>query len=271
FCDDDIRKLQLLSKAVESGHSISQIASLSQEELIRVVEDRSFETRYRIDNGDLAATKTEPYLNESLQCVAELDINKLQGILDRAAIDLTRPLLILNVVIPLLIRTKCLVQNNNLRPINLKAVTSYLQAFMWGLLRSTTVSESAPKILTGTLTGQCSEIAALAMALIAVESGYKAVHLGSNLAASDLAAAGKSKAAQAVAIFFEDNKDKCILGPEIRILQEKLGKDQIVIVCAYKDSDTRKPAKHTGISLTSLDDFRSVLETLTTEKMMLQI
>jgi multidrug efflux pump subunit AcrB len=85
FGEDDIRKLQLLSKAVESGHSISQIAPLSQEELTKVVESKSNKKRFRIDESKIASTKAEPYLRLSLQCVAELDINKLQGILDEAA------------------------------------------------------------------------------------------------------------------------------------------------------------------------------------------
>jgi DNA-binding transcriptional MerR regulator len=268
FCADDIRKLQLLSKAVESGHSISQIASLSQEELMKVVERRSPETRYRFSNGKITSTKAEPYLQKSLQFVAELDINGLQSMLDKAAINLTRPVLILDVIVPLYFRTKSLVQTNNLRLINLTAVTSFLQAFMWDLLRTTVVSESAPKIVTGTLTGQRSEIAALALALIAVESGYKSIYLGSNLPANDLAAAVKSKAAQAVAIFVEGYKKKTVLGSELSILQEKLGEDFLILVCAHENLDARELIKHYGISVTTLKNFRTILETLTIEKMM---
>jgi DNA-binding transcriptional MerR regulator len=268
FCADDIRKLQLLSKAVESGHSISQIASLSQEELMKVVERRSPETRYRFSNGKITSTKAEPYLQKSLQFVAELDINGLQSMLDKAAIDLTRPVLILDVIVPLYFRTKSLVQTNNLRLINLTAVTSFLQAFMWDLLRTTVVSESAPKIVTGTLTGQRSEIAALALALIAVESGYKSIYLGSNLPANDLAAAVKSKAAQAVAIFVEGYKKKIVLGSELSILQEKLGEDFLILVCAHENLDARELIKHYGIPVTTLKNFRTILETLTIEKMM---
>ncbi|MEE4603172.1 MAG: MerR family transcriptional regulator [Desulfobacteraceae bacterium] len=268
FCADDIRKLQLLSKAVESGHSISQIASLSQEELMKVVERRSPETRYRASNGKITSTKAEPYLQKSLQFVAELDINGLQSMLDKAAINLTRPVLILDVIVPLYFRTKSLVQTNNLRLINLTAVTSFLQAFMWDLLRTTVVSESAPKIMTGTLTGQRSEIAALALALIAVESGYKSIYLGSNLPANDLAAAVKSKAAQAVAIFVEGYKKKIVLGSELSILQEKLGEDFLILVCAHENLDARELIKHYGISVTTLKNFRTILETLTIEKMM---
>lgn len=268
FCTDDIKKLQLLSKAVESGHSISQIASLSQEELMRVVGIHQSESQHDHDNESSNLSGAQPYFQKSLRLVAELDITGLQSMLDKAATNLTRPVLILDLIVPLYFRTKRLVQNDNLRLINLKALTSFLQAFMWDLLRTTVVSESAPKVVTGTLTGQRSEITALAMALIAMESGYKSIYLGSNLPANDLAAAVKSKAAQAVAIFVEDDKTKNVLGSELNILQDKLGDDFLILVCTHKKLETRELVKHGGISVTTLKNFRQILETLTIEKMM---
>ena len=61
FCADDIRKLQLLSKAVESGHSISQIASLSHEELVRVIGSRLSEDRDSAKDGKVVLNDVEPY------------------------------------------------------------------------------------------------------------------------------------------------------------------------------------------------------------------
>ena len=121
FCADDIRKLHLLSKAVESGHSISQIAGLSQKELMRVVGTWSNETRHLVDENVTASSRAEHYFQKSLQLVAELDVIGLQSVIDEAAINLTRPALILNVIVPLYYRAKRLVHTNNLRLINLNA------------------------------------------------------------------------------------------------------------------------------------------------------
>ena len=271
FCADDIRKLQLLCKAVESGHSISQIAALSQEELMRVVGTWSNKTRRHVNEDITASTGAEPYLQKSLQLVTELDIIGLQSVLDKAAISLTRPVLILDVIVPLYYNAKRLVQTNNLRLINLNAVTSFLQAFLWDLLRTTVVSKSAPKVVTGTLTGLRSEIAALALALIAVESGYRSLYFGSNLPANDLAAAVKSKRAQAVAVFVEGYKAESRFDSEVKKLQDKLDDDIVILVCTYGNLETRELEKLDGITVTTLKDFRQKLEILTTEKMMLQI
>jgi hypothetical protein len=78
----------------------------------------------------------------------------------------------------------------------------------------------------------------------------------------------KSKAAQAVAIFVEGYKKKTVLGSELSILQEKLGEDFLILVCAHENLDARELIKHYGISVTTLKNFRTILETLTIEKMM---
>jgi DNA-binding transcriptional MerR regulator len=267
FCANDIKKLQLLSKAVEKGHIISQIASLSHEELVKVIGSRLSEDRDSAKDGKVVLTDVEPYFRRSLQLVTELNIDGLQSTLDEAAINLTRPVLILDLIVPLYFRTKRLVETDNLRSINLKAVTSFLQSLMWDLLRTTVVTELAPKIVTGTLTGQRNEIGALALALIAVESGYKAIHLGLNLPANDLAAVLKSKAAQAVAVFVEDYESKNYLRSELSILQNKLGDDFLILVCAHEKLNTSDLVKHGGIYVTTLKNFRQILETLTIEKM----
>ena len=264
FCADDIEKLHLLSKAVENGHSISQVAALSQEELMGIVGTRSPEARHYMNEDITDSAGAEPYYQKSLQLVAELDVFGLQSVLEKAAINLTRPVLILNVIVPLYYRTKRLVKTNNLRLINLNAVTSILQAFLWDLLRTTVVSESAPKIVMGTPFGHRSEIAALALALIAVESGYRSLYFGSNLPANDLAAAVKFKGAQAVAVFVEGHKAESRLDSEIKKLQDKLDDDIAILVCTNGYLETPELVNLDGITVTTLKDFRQKLENLTT-------
>ena len=143
----------------------------------------------------------------------------------------------------------------------------YYKHFCGSLLRTTVVSESAPKIVTGTLTGQRSEIAALALALIAAESGYRSLYFGSNLPANDLAAAVKFKGAQAVAVFVEGCKTESRLDSEVKKLQDKLDDDIVMLVCTYGNLETRELEKLDGISVTTLKDFRQNLEKLTTANM----
>ena len=267
FCDNDIKRLQLLSKAVESGHSISQVAALSQEELVEIVGTDSSKTRCHFSERNSVSLRAQSYYQTSLQLVAELDVDGLQALIDKAAINLTRPALILDVIVPVFYETKRLVQSGNLRLINLNAVKSVLQAFLWNLLKTTVVSESAPKIVVGTPSGNRSEIGALALALIAVESGYRSLYFGSNLPAKDIAAAVKFKEAQAVAIFTEDFTAQNRFESEVKKLQDKLANDIAIFVCTNENLNTRELTKSDGVSVTTLKDFRQNLEVLTQAKM----
>lgn len=154
-------------------------------------------------------------------------------------------------------------QSDNLRLINLNAVTSILQAFLWDLLRNTVASESAPKIVIGTPTGQRSEIVALALALIAVESGYRSLYFGPNLPANDIAVAVKSNATQAVALIFSDSEVDTGSASEIKKLRDKLDDDINIFVCTYGNSEISELVKLAGISVTTLNNFRQKLENFT--------
>ena len=52
FCDKDIKRLQLLNRAVEIGHSISQVASLSHEDLTGIVRSDLFQSRHHTVDDD---------------------------------------------------------------------------------------------------------------------------------------------------------------------------------------------------------------------------
>ena len=236
---------------------------MPHEELMRIVGTDSSETRHQITENKPESPGAGSYYRKSLQLIAELDVNGLQATLDQAAINLTRPTVILDVIVPLYMEAKRLVQSGNLRLINLNAVTSILQAFLRDLLRNTVVSESAPKIVIGTPTGQRSEIVALALALIAVESGYRALYFGPNLPANDIAAAVKSNATQAAALIISDSKVEPNAASEIKKLRDKLDDDINILVCTHGNTEISELVKLAGISVATLSNFRQKLENLT--------
>ena len=184
FCDKDIKRLQLLNRAVEIGHSISQVASLSHEDLTGIVRSDLFQSRHHTVEHEEEPLRADTYVEKLLQSITKLDGNGLQAILDEAAVNLTRPTIILDVILPLYMKTKRFVRNGKLRfvrngklrVINLSLATSMLQSFLWDMLRTTVVSESAPKVVIVTFTDEQSDIEALALALTIVDSGWKSIY-----------------------------------------------------------------------------------------------
>ena len=259
----DIKRLQLLRKAVKQGHSISQVANLSHDELLGIIKSVSLENYNQKSAAGTNPPSAGSYYKNSLKFIAELDVNGLQGTIDSAAINLTRPSLILEVIVPLYLQTEVLVQTNKLRFINLNMATTILQAFMWDMVRNTVVSESAPKIVIAAPIGPQREILALALALIILESGWKSVYFGSNLPTYDIAAAVESKEAQAVAFLISQFNEQRIVKSEIRKLRKKLDDNIHLLVCVNGKKSMDYLTSSDGVFVTKFEDFRQKLESLT--------
>ena len=264
---EDIKRLQLLSKAVKKGHSISQISSLSHDELAGIISSVSIETNRHKLEIEMSSARADSYYKKSLKLIANLDGKGLQDVIDSAAINLTRPSLILKIIVPLYLETEAMVQANKMRVINFNMATTILQAFLWEMFRNTVVSESSQKILIATPIGQQSEIAALALALIVLEPGWKSIYFGPNLATYDIAAAVKSKRAQAVALSISQFNDQIRVKSEIEKLREKLHDSIYVLVCAIDKRSIEYLADLDGVFVTKLENFRQKIESLTKAKL----
>ena len=100
FSEADVKRLQLLKQAVESGHSISQILELSSEALMRLRNGNSPEA-----GSDQVKTQKPHdaayFLDLSFSNVTGLNADSLESALDQAAVHLTKAELINSVIVPL--------------------------------------------------------------------------------------------------------------------------------------------------------------------------
>jgi DNA-binding transcriptional MerR regulator len=263
YCANDIRRLQLISKAVASGHSISQVANLPHEELLERIASSSTETHDGIVEAKTDSLSAYTYYRDSLHFIAQFDAGSLQATLDRAAVSLTRMALILDVIIPLNTKVREMVKIGKMGFINLNVATMSLQTFLWEMLRTAVVSESAPKIVIASPSGQQSVVTALALALIGVESGWRSIYLGPNLPANEIAAAVKSNRAQAVALSITQLNDQSSVETEIKNLKDNLSSAIEIIICANGKFSTANLAQTDGIYGSKLKNFRRKLESLT--------
>jgi len=252
--------LQLLRKAVESGHGISQVADLSQAELGELIASGSPESLSRLVETGTVASGARKYLTRLIHYTAAIKANDLQATLDEAAVNLTRMDLILNVVFPLWVRIDELFRTGKLKRIHLNATTMSLQTFLWNMLRTAVVSRSAPRIIIATPTGQHCEIEALALAIVAVECGWKSIYFGPNLSATDTVAAVESNQTRAVALSIHQLNEKSCVGTEIKNLRKNLNRAIAVIICGNDGMSLNQLAELDGVFLTRFNNFRQKLE-----------
>ncbi len=232
YSEDDVKRLQLLKRITDAGHTISQVANLNTDDLSDLaqrdgpVAPRVSENYYR----SARQSDANSYYRESLSAVLNLDPEALELVYDRALIDLTRPLLIRDVIVPLFEEIGNLWRNGSLKIVNEHMASSVTRTFLLNILRTTEVSDSAPKIVIATTAGQWHDIGALIVALKAAEYGWQAVYFGPNLPAEEIAAGVKQCNARAVAVSITHILDPHPLIEELRKLRRYVGESVAVFI-----------------------------------------
>ena len=262
FCESDVLRLQLLKKATDSGHSISQIAKLTFEELLRIINAN--ETIEAKKKADACRNPDANYFYDwALNCVLELDGDGLKSALEQASVHLTKLMLIKADIVPLCQKIGYLWRNGELKIINEHMATPIIRSILWNLLNSVEVSREAPRIVIATPLNHRHDIGALAIAITARESGWRALFFGSNLPANEIAAAVMGTKARAVAlsITFSLNHQKLV--DEIKKLRGYLNTDVTIFIGGRVASSLVDHPDTKQVQLINdIDSFNSALDGL---------
>lgn len=263
FSREEIKRLQMLKNAVRAGHSISQIASLTTEELRQLVGFDATNGANVSSVSERVSMEADYFFKTSLATVLNFDAEGLESVLDRAAVHLTKLELIDAVLVPLCKKIGALWKQGKLKIINEHMATTVIRSFLWNLLRSAQVSETSPKIVISTPAGQQHELGALSIALIACESDWRPLYFGSSLPAEEIAAAAAYKGARAVALSITYLKNDHQLNLEIKKLRRYLAGDITLMMGGQGVSPLGDLLDAFAIKvLKDVDSFRIALDTL---------
>ena len=232
YSEDDVQRLQLLKKMTAAGHTISQVAQLDSNDLLDLAQrSGTVISRTRANNAmpsqTLAASER---CKACLSAVLNLDQEALERSFDQAAVELTRPTLLKEVIVPLFEEIGNLWRKGSLKIINEHMATSVARTFLLNLLRANQISEPAPKIVIATTAGQWHDVGALTVALTAAEDGWQPIYYGPNLPAEEIALGVKQSCARAVAISITHLLDQHSLIEELRKLRRYIGRDPALFV-----------------------------------------
>ncbi|MBW2486733.1 MAG: MerR family transcriptional regulator [Deltaproteobacteria bacterium] len=229
YSEKDILRLQLLKRAVDSGHRISQVANLPSEELLRLINANK-SVNAAIQSCSSLSTDADYFFKRALKSVLQLNSSELKRTLEQASVHLTKLQLINTVIVPLGKRIGELWRRGNLKIINEHLATPVIRSVMWNLMDSLEVAPEAPRIVIATPLNHRHEMGALAISLIARESGWRSCYFGANLPADEIAAAVISTDARAVALSITFSLDQRQLVDEVKKLRHLLSKDITVFV-----------------------------------------
>ncbi|BBO76066.1 hypothetical protein DSCW_34830 [Desulfosarcina widdelii] len=269
FTDSDIERLRLLKRAVDQGHPISTVASLSEEDLARLLNKAGEADLARGVSRDAAILPPAPHLDSgqvlevALSHINRLDAASLETVLNDAAVEMPRQAFLQGVVLPIFEKIGDLWRNGKMKIVGEHLASVVVRSLLWDMLRNADVSQEAPRIVVATPVGHWHEFGALAAAVAASESGWRAVYFGPNLPAEELAYTARQLNARALALSLchrvKDNR----LAPELRKLRRLVGSRLPIFVGGPGiDIVPIRKLRCGMIVARDLDEFRKNLERL---------
>lgn len=225
YSDADIERLSLLRRGTLSGRRISDLAPLTDEDLLALVDDDDRSRGRRADPGSSAPlTEDSPSaLAAAKQAVRDLDPHVLSMKIARAGVDFSPPHLLSELIVPLIDWIGEAWRSGEIRIVHEHAATSVIAASLQGMLGERRASLGAPELVAGTPRGHRHELGALLAALTAASEGWRVCYLGTDLPIDEIAAAVVQRDARAVALSLVYPADDPELAQELKRLREAIG------------------------------------------------
>jgi len=232
YSDEDVERLLLLGQVTRAGRRIGDVAGLPLEELRAMVEEDRLAAG-KVAPPPPARTRTKPvkgHLEACIDAIERLDAVALNEALSSASVDLSVPVLMEQLLMPLMDAIGKRWQDGMMRVAHEHLATALVRSFI-GALRDVGIPpEGSPEIIIATPSGTRHEIGALMVAVLAASDGWNATYLGPDLPAEDIAAAARSRGAKAVALSIVYPMDDPHIGRELRRLGNQLEENVTLFV-----------------------------------------
>jgi MerR family transcriptional regulator, light-induced transcriptional regulator len=265
YSDTDVERLLLIRRATLLGRRVGEVSGLSPGALAALVrEDEQAVTEAPTLPGDGAiASEAVLEIQESLGAIRELDAQRLEAILTRTLMTLGSAGFIERLVAPLLTKIGEEWKTGRLSPCEEHLAVPVIRRTVGRMLQWATLEPLAPAIIVTTPAGQRHEIGAVMAASAALSSGWRAIYLGPDLPAAEIARAAEQVRAKAVAISIVYPADDPKMAEEISQLRRHLGKDVAVLAGGAAALAYARALKKAGAEIVSdLRSFQMVLERL---------
>lgn len=224
YDERDVRRLKLLQRAVESGHSIGMIAILPTEELDRLAV--AGERHEGIRSGEVAPND----LNDAMRALRSLDSSAFEAILVRASLVQGVDGFVDDLVVPLMREIGHGWESGEVSIAQEHLASALVRTHLERTRLSIQPSSDAPKLIAATPAGQHHEIGAMLAAIVAARMDWDVTYLGPNLPAEEIAEAAARMRASAVALSLMHPSNDPETEAELRRIGALLGPSRNLVV-----------------------------------------
>ncbi len=267
YTELDIARLKLLHLATNNGHSISQIARLSLDDLKSLLktEETTRQLESRIEKLNLNDKKilAEEYIEKCYAAVLAFDAMALESHFENAIVALGTGEFIEQLLTPLLTMIGERWKTGELRPVHEHMVSAIIRSLTYILRNNAPPAKKSPNMVVSTPIGQMHELGALLAAIMAELKGWRVTYLGANLPAEEIAAAVKYTDARAVTISISFATDDLVISKELRRLKKFCGSEVALIVGGRAAPHYQALLDEIGVlNITGYGHFREILDQL---------
>ena len=245
YTDEDIQRLRLLNQAIGLGRRIGDIAHLSLQDLVALVDE---DQQAIIQAPDVVDSKKSQPTDKSaaegggesndiietcLQAIESLDPIAFESTLARAAVDYSSPVLLEKVVCQVMHTVGQRWREGSLRLCHEHMATTIVRSFLGTMVIEADynmANDYAPVLLTTTPDGQRHELGALMVALVAASKGWKPLYLGASTPIDEIVFAAIEKSAKAVALSICYPADDPYLSTALKKLRRQLPREISILI-----------------------------------------
>ena len=185
YTDRDLEMLGLLKSLIDSGYRVGSLKERTLSELRDMATtelDASVSAPQAGPDGD-----TKALLDEALDATAALDPERLEAVLQRASVALSRPALRSLFLQPLLTAIGMRWQSGELRIAHEHMASSLIHTFLASLNNRRRSPIGAPRLVAATLPGQQHELGLLLATSHVLDLGWDVIYLGADLPIEEIA------------------------------------------------------------------------------------
>lgn len=254
----DVERLKLLRQAIQAGHSIGQIAKLSDATLLSLSLDSPDPSVPKTNfNQDRSSTE---FLASCEIALDQMDQEMLEESLARGSANLGANELIEKVILPLVNLLDARWNDGTVSISQEHLASAALRTYLDGVRSGLRAASQAPRMLVTTPKNQVHEIGALIVAAVSALEGWHVTYFGSNMPADEIAKAAKKCGADAVGLSLVFPLDDPDIATELRNLRQQLGPEVPILIGGRGASSySGSIAEIDGHNIQSLESLRQTL------------
>lgn len=251
YSEADVVRLKRLHELTSQGFNIGNITGLPDAELASLAakeqEGPAFEPGSSRSNGEEFSSTN--WIEEAMGAVNDLDVDRLETLLDKALLACGQIRMMQNCIGPLAQRIGEEWRAGRLRVAHEHLATATIRTFVEQIARPITVHPSSPVMISTTPAGQLHEMGAILVAAVGTAEGWRVTFTGAALPSEEIVRVATGHGARLVALSLIHPDDDPNLPAELRRLRRLLPHEIDIIAGGRASASYRRALQDIGATI----------------------